>query len=45
MILKQLCDHVSDLRNTHDFCHLSGEQETRHMAELRQKDQTRSLCK
>jgi hypothetical protein len=37
MILQELSDQISDLRNTSDSCRLSCEQEKRQMAELHQK--------
>ncbi len=37
MILEELSDLISDLRNTSDSCRLSCEQEKRQMVELHQK--------
>ena len=37
MILQELSDQISDLRNTSDSCRLSCEEEKRQMAQLRQK--------
>ena len=37
MILQELSDQISDLRNTSDSCRLSCEEEKRQMAELHQK--------
>ncbi len=37
MILQELSDQISDLRNTSDSCRLSLEEEKRQMAELRQQ--------
>jgi hypothetical protein len=37
MILQELSDHISDLRNTSYSCRLSCEQEKRQIAELHQK--------
>ena len=46
MILQELSDQISDLRNTSDSRRLSCEEERRQLAELHQeKMKARSTCK